>query len=249
MEKKGGVYYVPCKVNGLALKFIFDTGASDVSISLSEALFMLKNGYMEQTDLRGTEYYRIANGEIAEGTKLLIRKIEIGNKTLTNIEASIVHSLDAPLLLGQSVMERFGKFTVDYANNTISIDNSNVNLNIISTNQLPKMNSNPILNIIENPVECIDLNGNNYKTIKIGNQIWMAENLKVTKFKNGDVIRQAKNIDEWINSGIMKEPVWCYYEYNNSNDILYGKLYNWYAVIDKRGLAPDGCVVVLLLLC
>ena len=45
MSKEGGVYTVPCKVNGLPLKFIFDTGASDVSISLTEAIFMLKNGY------------------------------------------------------------------------------------------------------------------------------------------------------------------------------------------------------------
>lgn len=68
MERSGGVYYVPCTVNGLELKFIFDTGAGDVSISLSEALFMIKNGFMNESDLIGTEYYRIENGEVAEGT-------------------------------------------------------------------------------------------------------------------------------------------------------------------------------------
>ena len=113
MEKKNGVYLVPCAVNGLKLKFIFDTGAGDVSISLSEAVFMIKNGYMKEEDLIGTEYYRIANGEVAEGTKIIIRKLEIGNKTLYNVEASIVHTLSAPLLLGQSAIQRFGKFSID----------------------------------------------------------------------------------------------------------------------------------------
>jgi clan AA aspartic protease (TIGR02281 family) len=119
MEKKNGVYFVPCAVNGLKLKFIFDTGAGDVSISLSEANFMIKNGYMKEEDLIGTEYYRIANGEIAEGTKIIIRQLEIGNKTLFNVEASIVHSLSAPLLLGQSAIQRFGKFSIDYSTNTL----------------------------------------------------------------------------------------------------------------------------------
>ena len=49
MEKSGGIYLIPCKVNGLPLKFIFDTGASDVSISLTEALFMLKNGNLKES--------------------------------------------------------------------------------------------------------------------------------------------------------------------------------------------------------
>jgi clan AA aspartic protease (TIGR02281 family) len=119
MEKKGGVYYVPCTVNGLKLSFIFDTGASGVSISLSEAMFMLKNGYMSEDDLLDTEYYRIANGELAEGTKINLRSIVIGGKELRNVKASIVHSATAPLLLGQSVLERFGNVSVNYSNQTL----------------------------------------------------------------------------------------------------------------------------------
>ncbi|MFZ4105338.1 aspartyl protease family protein [Flavobacterium sp.] len=61
MLKDGGVYSVPCKVNGLPLKFIFDTGASDVSISLTEASFMLKNGYLNKEDIGENVYYSIAN--------------------------------------------------------------------------------------------------------------------------------------------------------------------------------------------
>jgi clan AA aspartic protease (TIGR02281 family) len=121
MEKKNGVYYVPCLVNGLKLKFIFDTGASDVSISLSEAAFMLKNGYLDKEDIKGKEYYSIASGEIAEGTKVTIKQLEIGGKTLFNVEASIVHTLSAPLLLGQSALQKFGSFSIDYSTNSLII--------------------------------------------------------------------------------------------------------------------------------
>ncbi len=117
----GGTYEIPCKVNGLALKFIFDTGASDVSISLTEALFMLKNDYLSEDDIIGTQYYSIANGEIAEGTTIRIRKLEFGGLTLYNADASIIHELEAPLLLGQSAISRLGKIQIDPANSTLTI--------------------------------------------------------------------------------------------------------------------------------
>lgn len=137
MEKKNGVYYVPCTVNGLKLQFIFDTGAGDVSISLSEAVFMIKNGYMSENDLIGTEYYRIANGEVAEGTKIIIKELKIGDKTLYNVKASIVHTLSAPLLLGQSAIERFGKFSVDYSTNTLVLGGTSMPSNVSSNNSQP----------------------------------------------------------------------------------------------------------------
>lgn len=112
---------MPCKVNGLSLDFIFDTGASDVSISLAEAIFMLKNGYMSKGDLLGTEYYRLANGQIEEGTEIVIRRLEIGNIVLRNVKASIVHELSAPLLLGQSALQKLGKIEFDYSTSTLTI--------------------------------------------------------------------------------------------------------------------------------
>jgi clan AA aspartic protease (TIGR02281 family) len=117
----GGTYEIPCKVNGLPLKFIFDTGASDVSISLTEALFMLKNGYLKEEDIIGTQYYSIANGDIAEGTTIRIKKLEFGGVTLYNVDASIVHELQAPLLLGQSAISRLGKIQIDPNNSTLTI--------------------------------------------------------------------------------------------------------------------------------
>jgi clan AA aspartic protease (TIGR02281 family) len=121
MEKLNGVYVMPCKVNGLPLKFIFDTGASDVSLSIIEALFMVKNGYLSEDDLIGTEYYQIANGDIEEGTKIMLKTIEIGKLKLYNVKASVVHNLSAPLLLGQSALSKLVKIEFDYAKSTLTI--------------------------------------------------------------------------------------------------------------------------------
>lgn len=85
--------------------------------------------------------------------------------------------------------------------------------------------------------------GNHYKKyleVTIGKQVWMSENLNVDKFRNGDPIPQAKSEEEWKNAGERKQPAWCYYENDPANGAKYGKLYNWYAVNDKRGLAPVG---------
>jgi clan AA aspartic protease (TIGR02281 family) len=116
-----GVYEVPCSINGLSLKFIFDTGASDVSISSVEASFMLKNGYLTKDDIKGKEYYSTATGEIHEGTRIRLREIKIGDALLKNVEASVVLNQQAPLLLGQSVLERFGTITIDNINSKLLI--------------------------------------------------------------------------------------------------------------------------------
>ena len=115
-KMRSGVYEVPCTINDLPLKFIFDTGASTTTISSVEAAFMLKNGYLKEGDIRGKEYYSTATGEIHEGTVIRLREIKIGDAVLRNVDASVTHSQQAPLLLGQSVMERFGTITID--NNT-----------------------------------------------------------------------------------------------------------------------------------
>jgi len=103
----------PCVVNGLKLHFIFDTGASNVALSLSEALFMLKNGYLNETDLKGSSYSQIANGEIVENTTVILKELEVGGIKLYNIEAVIIHELTAPLLLGQSAIQELGKIQLD----------------------------------------------------------------------------------------------------------------------------------------
>lgn len=127
MEYKHGVYYLPCEINSLKLKFVFDTGASDCSISLAEAIFMLKNGYLNESDLLGSTYSRIANGEVVEGTKIILKTVKIGDKTIYGVQASIVHSLSAPLLLGQSAIKQLGKFQFDYATSSLTIGDLSMN--------------------------------------------------------------------------------------------------------------------------
>jgi len=82
-----------------------------------------------------------------------------------------------------------------------------------------------------------DIDGNTYKTVTIDTQVWMAENLNVEHYRNSDVIPQVKDIDKWNN---LTTGTWCYYENKTENGTTYGKLYNWYAVTDTRGLAPEG---------
>jgi len=76
--------------------------------------------------------------------------------------------------------------------------------------------------------------------ITIGDQVWMAENLSVDTFRNGDPIPEVKTDEEWVKAGRNEQPAWCYYDNDPDNGEEYGKLYNWYAVNDPRGLAPEG---------
>jgi uncharacterized protein (TIGR02145 family) len=73
--------------------------------------------------------------------------------------------------------------------------------------------------------------------VQIGNQIWMTKNLNVSRYRNGDPIPQVTNPTQWAN---LTTGAWCYYNNDPANGPIYGKLYNWYAVIDPRGLAPAG---------
>lgn len=76
--------------------------------------------------------------------------------------------------------------------------------------------------------------------IKIGQQVWMKNNLNVNHFRNGDLIPEASSDMEWEDAGKNQQAAWCYYENKSGNGDRYGRLYNWYAVNDPRGLAPEG---------
>lgn len=78
------------------------------------------------------------------------------------------------------------------------------------------------------------------KTFIIGDQEWMSKNLDITRFRNGDIIPEMKTFEEWKQAGDRGQPAWCHYDNNPANSEKYGKLYNWYAVNDSRGLAPEG---------
>jgi uncharacterized protein (TIGR02145 family) len=82
-----------------------------------------------------------------------------------------------------------------------------------------------------------DIDGNVYNTIKIGDQWWMAENLKVTRYRNGDDIPNVTLDSEWA---ALSTGAYCSYQNNSGNETTYGLLYNWYALEDSRNIAPDG---------
>lgn len=82
-----------------------------------------------------------------------------------------------------------------------------------------------------------DIDGNTYQTIKIGNQWWMAENLKVTHFRNGDIIPNITDNTKWKK---LATSAYCNYDNNSENVEIYGRLYNWYAINDSRNIAPEG---------
>jgi len=87
------------------------------------------------------------------------------------------------------------------------------------------------------PVTVVVDNKGPIKGVAIGTQVWMSTNLNVSTYRNGDVIPQVQDKDAWAN---LTTGAWCYYENDAKNGVKYGKLYNWFAVNDARGLAPAG---------
>lgn len=120
-RESGGLCKVKCNINGLPLNFWLDTGASDVSLSMVEATFMVKNGYLTKDDVVGNSYFLDANGNVSEGTVINLRKVKFGESELNNVKASVVSNLKAPLLLGQSILSRLGSVEIDNAKQVIRI--------------------------------------------------------------------------------------------------------------------------------
>jgi uncharacterized protein (TIGR02145 family) len=83
----------------------------------------------------------------------------------------------------------------------------------------------------------VDIDGNAYRTVVIGTQTWMAENLKVTKYRNGDNITHITTNSDWVND---TDGAYGYYDDNTTLRDTYGMLYNWYAVDNSSGLCPEG---------
>jgi len=94
----------------------------------------------------------------------------------------------------------------------------------------------------KNPVESLpntmkDIDGNVYQTVKIGNQVWMAENLKVTHYRDGTPINHVTDNSQWAH---LSTGAYCAYDNSESTADIYGYLYNWFAVTDVHNIAPKG---------
>ncbi len=122
MIKELGVFKIPIEINGTKMDFIFDTGASSICISETEARFLVKQGTLNQNDLIGEASFSDANGDISSGMVVKLKSVKIGDRTLFGVEALIVPNAVAPLLLGQTALAQFGTISINYNKGTILFD-------------------------------------------------------------------------------------------------------------------------------
>lgn len=122
MEEYGGVYRIPCTVNGAKMKFIFDTGASNVCLSLSMAEYLYDNDFITKEDIIGTGSSSVADGRIVDHIIINLKDIEIAGQHLNNIQAVVIDGQNAPLLMGQSAIQKLGRIELDGSLLTIHND-------------------------------------------------------------------------------------------------------------------------------
>lgn len=113
MEKDGGVYKVPCTVNGVKMKFIFDTGAATVSMSQTMAQFLLDGDYLSISDIKGIGQSQMADGSFINHATINLKDVEIGGMHIHDIEATVIDGQNAPLLLGQTAIQKLGKVSIE----------------------------------------------------------------------------------------------------------------------------------------
>lgn len=123
-EEFGGVKAIPVKLNGVTMNMIYDTGSSGLHISLNELQTLDKNGKITQEDVLGVSYSTIADGSIVQNGLINIKQIEIGDGDdlikLENVQASVALNQDAPILLGNSVLDELASVEVDNVEKTIN---------------------------------------------------------------------------------------------------------------------------------
>ena len=112
MVEDKGVYKVPCEVNGLKVKMVFDTGAAAVSLSQSFAEMMLDNDYISKSDFVGQAKSITADGRIIDHTEVMLRSVRIGDILLNNVKAIVINSQDTPLLFGQTAIQMLGEVSI-----------------------------------------------------------------------------------------------------------------------------------------
>lgn len=126
-EEFGGVKVIPVKLNGITMNMIYDTGCSGINLSLNELQTLFKNGKLDQNDILGSSYSRIADGSIVEDGTINIKRIEIGDEdglVLENVQASVALNQRAPILLGNAVLDELASVEVDNVEKTL-VDDKN----------------------------------------------------------------------------------------------------------------------------
>lgn len=123
LTPKGDLFEVPVELNGvLKIKFLLDTGASDVFLSPDVFITLYRSGTLNDDDFICTKEYTFANGTTEECKIFKLKSIKIGNKKVENIECAIANSINVEMLLGQSFLQKLGNYSIDNANNLLIIE-------------------------------------------------------------------------------------------------------------------------------
>ena len=169
--------------------------------------------------------------------------------TLSNKEYTILFNRSQFDFISDITYYKDGKFLMTYNGEAASEGNKYIEHiglfdlgKIIKDEYRPETDSKEVFRKSEDTIiDKQEMKGlKTYGTVKIGIQEWMVENLNADRFQNGDLITEVKTDEEWEKAGKEGKPAWCYYANDPENGKKYGKLYNWFAVNDKRGLAPKG---------
>lgn len=187
---------IDVKVNGLDQRFIFDTGASSISFGSEFYQLLKNNSSISDNDILNKTKVTIADGSLVDAKVINIKKVEIDDIILTNVIAVVIEKDNIPFLLGQSVFNSFGTFTIDNHNNEIIIRSISQNNNGVNLNNLKLIpcSFNSVLQ-----VESINRRIKKYKPISISNII-EEKNVPpppnvVNKIHNRIVIRFFDNND------------------------------------------------------
>lgn len=192
---QGGLIYVDVNINSIQKSYVFDTGASGISLSSSFYLELLNNNLINQSDFISDVDMIIANGQSVKAKLVRLKSVKINKIELNNIEAVVIPQPNAPLLIGQNVFANFGAITIDYNNKMIIINENNViksiskldKVKIISCHKKSIPDSKKIMTLLKNN------NKINIKKILLEKQIPRVKAIK--RIKKGGVIRYFSTKD------------------------------------------------------
>ena len=122
LKKQGGVYTIPCSINGIKRSLFFDTGASTVTISMNLAKLLYNSGKLSDSDIKGAGKSLTASGQIVNNLNIVLRDVEISGLHLKNIDAVVIEGQNVPLLFGLSAIQKLGKVTL--SGNKLIVDTS-----------------------------------------------------------------------------------------------------------------------------
>ena len=120
LKKVSGVYKIPVQLNdAVVVSLIIDSGAADMMLSQKVANILLRSGTLTEDDFLPGQVYRLADGSRKKHMRATLRSVTLGNRTFRNVTFSISDTENSPMLLGQSLLERLGKYTIDYHNGVL----------------------------------------------------------------------------------------------------------------------------------